>query len=170
MRYVFKFWLFRNSLLLLGVSLLAMIFMILWWWGSPEGDWKARLLLGGAVLSFFYFLQKQQLEETRLMRELITDFNHRYGVMHGELQRILKTGQQERPAPRLTQDEEETLIEYFNLCAEEFLFYDLGYVEPRVFATWDRGMSEYGKDQRIWEFWKRERQSDSYYGFEFPSS
>ena len=86
MRYVFKFWLFRNSLLLLGVSLLAMVFMTLWWWGSPEGDWRARLLLGGAVLSFFYFLQKQQLEETRLMRELITDFNRRYGVMHGELQ------------------------------------------------------------------------------------
>ena len=127
-------------------------------------------MLGGAILSFFYFLQKQQLEETRLMRELITDFNRRYGVMHGELQRILKTGQQECPAPRLTQDEEETLVEYFNLCAEEFLFYDLGYVEPRVFATWDKGMSEYGKDQRIWEFWKRERQSDSYYGFEFPSS
>ena len=164
MRYAFKFWLFRHSLLLLGVSVLGIIWGFKWF--EPEGAWSAILPVG-SILTFFYFLQKQQLKETRLMKELITDFNGRYGALNEELQSILKTGQ-EHPASMLTQNERKTLVDYFNLCAEEYLFYDLGYVEPRVWGAWGDGMNEYAKDWRIRELWKREKQSDSYYGFEFP--
>ena len=164
-RTSFKFCLFRNSLLILvGIAVLGIIF---WVWCSPDGDWRARISLGVATLSLFYFLQKQSLEETRLMKELITDFNGRYGALNEGLQRILQSGRDD-PAPELDPCQQQTLVEYFNLCAEEYLFYDLGYVEPRVWRAWGNGMNEYAKDQRIMGLWKREKQSDSYYGFEFP--
>ena len=164
-RMAIKFWLFRNSLWLLVVVLVVGLI----WWFESEGARRALLAVAVSSLTFFYFLQKQQLAETRLMKELITDFNSRYGAMTEALQEILEKGQG-RPELLLSPDEQEVLVNYFNLCAEEYLFYDLGYVEPRVWTAWSNGMDQYTKDIRIWEFWKQERQSGSYYGFEFPDA
>ena len=159
-----KFFLFRHSLfLLLGV---VSVGAVLLWWFELEGD-RNVLLAVGTLLTFFYFLQKQQLEETRLMKELITDFNGRYDAMNEELQRILETGQRS-PATKLTPCEEKKVVDYFNLCAEEYLFHTLGYVEPRVWKAWRNGINAYAKDQRMRDVWKREKQSCSYYGFQFP--
>ena len=166
MKHDFKFWLFHNSVPILSGILLAMLVLLFWVWCNPAGDGRAGILLGGAALSFCYFLQKQQLEETRLMKELITDFDSRYGAMNEALQRILQLGR-ERPAPQLDPCQQQTLVAYFNLCAEEYLFYDLGYVEPRVWKAWAKGMEEYAEDERIQKLWKSEKLPESYYGFDF---
>ena len=60
-------------------------------------------------------------------------------------------------------------IDYFNLCAEEWLFWKAGYIYDPVWTARENGMKQYGKDRRVKELWKRERESDSYYGFEFPN-
>ena len=167
----FKFCLFRRSVLILGVVLLIAILLIVAWliavWWSKLGVDQNYLPVVGLLLGFCYFLQKQQLEETRLMKELITDFNGRYDTMNEELQSILKMGQVS-PAPKLKPCEEKKVVDYFNLCAEEYLFYDLGYVEPRVWKAWKKGMKAYAKDPRIMELWKEEKRLGSYYCFEFP--
>ena len=163
----FKFCLFRNSVLILGVILFAMLALFSWAWCNQAGNERAWIMLGGVALTFCYFLQKQQLEETRLMKELITDFNRRYGDMDGTLQGTLRT-KCVRPALLLSPRQQQTLVDYFNLCAEEYLFYDLGYVEPRVWRAWKNGMKAYAKDKRIQELWKNEKESKSYYDFDFP--
>ena len=160
----FKFCLFRNSVLILGGILFAVFAMFFLAWCNQAGNERAWILLGGVALSFGYFLQKQQLEETRLMKELITDFDGRYGRMNEALQRILKTRQEQELSPCQRQ----TIIDYFNLCAEEYLFYDLGYVEKRVWDAWAKGMEAYAKDKRIQKLWKKEKESKSYYDFDFP--
>ncbi len=119
-------------------------------------------------LSFFYFFQKQKLAETRLMKELITDFNCRYDSLNEQLNAIREQGNKNL-APALTSDECATLYDYFNLCAEEHLFKELGYIDPLVWQAWDKGMKIYSDDPRILELWDREKQTGSYYGFTFPS-
>ena len=169
MRYALKFWLFRHSLLFLGFALVIGIIGIIWW-SVSEGDWSKLLLIGGIILPFCYFLQKQQLEETRLMKELITDFNGRYGKMNEQLQKILEKSKASPESP-LTPCDKKKCVDYFNLCAEEYLFYSLGYVEPHVWNAWEKGMKEYAnKDLCIMRLWKQERKSCSYYGFEFPTA
>ena len=173
MRYAVKCWLFHHSflLLLLVVGLGIVLSVGIVWWlvqggKEAEGAWRAMLVVGGTILSFCYFLQKQHLEETRLMKELITDFNKRYDALNGPLHKILEKKGQE---PKICSDERATIVDYFNLCAEEYLFYRLGYVEPCVWKAWDKGMREYAKDPRIQKVWEEE-QSGSYYGFEFPTA
>src|SRR5436190_2837771 len=39
-------------------------------------------------------------------------------------------------------------IDYFNLCAEEFLFQRLGYIYDEVWTSWRNGMLQYGRDPR----------------------
>ncbi len=70
----------------------------------------------GAVLGFCFIVQKQKLEELRLFRDLFTDFNCRYDEMNEKLENILTGNQIEDSKLR------KTLVDYFNLCAEEYLF------------------------------------------------
>ena len=59
-----------------------------------------------------------------------------------------------------------TLYDYFNLCAEEYLFYKRGYIYPEVWWSWVAGMKFYHDDKRIKRLWVEELSSGSYYGFD----
>lgn len=117
--------------------------------------------VAGALLSILYFIQKQRLEELKLFRELFKEFNERYKDMNKQLAEITsesKTGQE------LDQKEEVLLIDYFNLCAEEYLYFKLGYVDPVVWQAWENGMNSIIKTPRVEPLWNEEKKSDSYYG------
>lgn len=162
-----KFWLFRHSFSILGVVLVNIVCWFAQGVQDAEGAWRAMLTVSGSSLVGAYFSQKQKLAEIHLMKELITDFNKRYDALNGPLQDILRTGR-ETPAPELTQEEQKTLVDYFNLCAEEYLFYDLGYIEPRVWEAWHCGMTAHSsQDSRLFALWEQEPKA-SYYGFTFP--
>jgi hypothetical protein len=51
-----------------------------------------------------------------------------------------------------------------NLCGEEYLYYDKGYINPEVWRAWRNGMKYYLADQRILNKWADEEKSGSYYG------
>ena len=92
----------------------------------------------------------------------MTEFNRRYDEKNNGLFEALRTKE------AFNSKQEYIFIDYFNLCAEEYLFYDAGYIDKRVWNAWYNGMKQFGQDQRIIELWKEEIQTDSYYGFEFP--
>ena len=65
--------------------------------------------------------------------------------------------------------EKDLLYDYFNLCAEEYMFYRRGYIPPRVWDAWKNGMRGFMQDKRVHELWKEEKESNSYYGLEMPT-
>ncbi len=114
----------------------------------------------GALFSFFFFSQKQQLEELGIFRELFKDFNGRYDNLSAQLNEMLEPG-----VPGDLLDEQKKLLnEYFNLCGEEYLYYRQGYIYPEVWTAWCNGMSFYLKDKRIRAKWMAEEKTNSYYG------
>lgn len=163
-----KHYLFRHNI---AVVLITAVFVGvgIFCWVVKGGSlgWKMMAVFSSGGLSFFYFFQKQKLAETHLMKELITDFNCRYDGLNEQLNAIREQGNK-NPAPALTSDECTTLYDCFNLCAEEYLFKELGYVEPLVWQAWYQGMKIYSDDPRILELWDREERTGSYYGFTFP--
>ena len=146
------------ALLLIGIGI--------WRWGVVGGDpgWRIMLAFSSGGAAFLYFAQKQKLEEARLLKELITEFNRRYDTLNERLAKITAT----TPTP-LSTCQKEVVIDYFNLCAEEYLFYTLDYVPPRVWDAWQAGMKVYRQDDRIKALWQEEekKNKDSYYGFDF---
>lgn len=52
--------------------------------GLVGADWRISLGAIGASLSLVYFVQKQQLEEANLIKELVTEFNKR-GYIYPEV-------------------------------------------------------------------------------------
>ncbi|MDD5133907.1 MAG: hypothetical protein PHP01_00670 [Phycisphaerae bacterium] len=110
-----------------------------------------------ALLSVIFLTQKQQLEETRLFSELFRDFTKRYDKLNG---RIADIKSQNSPC----QEIDKTLADYFNLCAEEYLFYKEGRILDSVWGNWCRGMEEHLKSDIIRNYWEKEQKENTYYG------
>jgi hypothetical protein len=118
----------------------------------------------GALLSLTYFVQKQKLEELRLFRELFKEFNDRYSELNEELARIKAEDTEETTTQELPTQDQETLIDYFNLCGEEYLYFKRGYIDPSVWKAWFNGMKDNTATSRVKRLWQREKLTNSYYG------
>lgn len=148
--------LFRYYLLIVAAfaAAAAVITSSRGWTTKPEA-------LGSMVavaLGFIYFVQRQKLDETRLFSDLFCAFNKRYDRLNAKLSRIATKSV-------LDGGDEDIAIDYFNLCAEEYLFYREGYILPDVWTAWCRGMWQYvGTDGPLRHLWQREVTTGSYYG------
>lgn len=165
---IIKHCLFRHNLAVFVIAILPIIVGICLWVVIGEDlGWRMMLAFSSGGISFFYFFQKQKLDEIRLMKELITNFNSRYDSLNEKLNDIRMKGSKD-PSIKLSQKDRVILYDYFNLCAEEYLFKEMGYIDPLIWKAWHEGMGIYFKDQRIGELWEQEEKTGSYYGFTFP--
>lgn len=151
-----KHFMFRNYWRIVPVVAVGVIVMIVMFVHAGQEGLIATTL--GTALGSCYFAQKQRLEELRLFNELFTDFNRRYKEMNDRLTDIRNGTDSCEPNTR------KLLVDYFNLCAEEFLFFDEGYIYPAAWRSWCRGMLDYLGHDRIRRIWDDEVRSDSYYG------
>ena len=134
--------------------------LILYFVPSPK---NVELLVPatGAIAAFVYFLYSQHLQETRLFAELFQQFNERYDRLNDKLNGIVSREQQSLMSAK----DRQILFDYFNLCAEEYLYFKSGYIEREVWESWINGMRYYAKSIDIRRLWGEELESGSYYGF-----
>jgi len=114
-----------------------------------------------ATAGFGYFLYAQHLQETKLFSDLFRQFNERYDKLNGGLNEIL-----ERPVGTMVSlQDRQVLYDYFNLCAEEHMYFKAGYIDAEVWKSWKNGMKVYIKNASIRSLWIEELKSGSYYSF-----
>lgn len=111
-----------------------------------------------AILAFCYFVQQQKLAEISLFKDLFTEFNRRYDVLNDRLAQIEASGAQMDPAGR------QIIVDYFNLCAEEYLFFAEGYIHRAAWRSWCAGMLWYFDREPFRSVWNEESETNSYYG------
>jgi hypothetical protein len=151
----------RNYLWLL--FFLIMIFIgVCWSAFQCLQDVQLLAIIVTAVCGSFYILLQQHVEQARFFKELVTEFNSRYDKLNDTLLFLPENKES------FNKEQVHAVIDYFNLCAEEFLFYEAGYIDKRIWEAWYNGMKKFGKNERIAELWRQEISTDSYYGFEFP--
>jgi hypothetical protein len=126
--------------------------------GQLKIEWVVSVLGGAGGLTTF--LYSQHLQETRLFTELFQTFNRRYDQLNQHLNEIASCD-----GTGLSTDSQQLLMDYFNLCAEEYLFFRSGYIDEDVWRSWTCGMRFYAKVPAIRAIWARELESGSYYGF-----
>lgn len=115
----------------------------------------------GSAAAFVYFLYGQHNQDTKLFVNLFEKFNNRYNKLNEKLNAIIS-----RPINSpLIPEQIDTLYDYFNLCAEEHLFYESGYIDERVWKAWLRGMSHFAKDATVRRLWEDDLAAGSYYQF-----
>lgn len=132
-------------------------------WAMFPGIRSNELALGwiGSAWAFCSFWQQQDLEKTRFFFELFNRFNERYNVLNDDLDRIAR---QDGP---LDASDRQIVVDYFNLCAEEFMFYRRGYIPADVWAAWSNGIRYYKGIPRFVTAWREECSTNSHYGFDF---
>lgn len=150
-----KFWFFANYWWLVVVAIAIATALLL----CLKESVSSVVAVVGSLLSLLYFLQKQKLEELRLFRDLFKDFNARYDAMNDRFAVICRSNEGAFEA-----SEQQLLIDYFNLCGEEYLYYQQGYIPPAVWESWHRGMQLIIACPRVNELWRVESASGSYYG------
>lgn len=123
------------------------------------GDDKVGLVgsVIAGVLGFCYFVQQHKLAETVLFHQLFTGFNARYDAINNKLTALLDVRE-------LNSEQRGVIVDYYNLCAEEYLFYQQGYIPRVVWRSWCRGMAWYLKRHPYKGVWNDEMSTDSFYG------
>ncbi len=129
---------------------------------NPYGGSEVLIAAVGGLWALAFYRHQRHAEDAAFLKDLMEDFNTRYNEMNDELQSTLRKSGEFQEAQELR------FIDYFNLCAEEWVFKEMGYVPPRIWEAWENGMRQYGRDGRVARLWEKERASTSYYGFEFP--
>jgi len=148
-----KFWFFEHYWWLLFLFGVAAIFVLLW----RQQPLPTVVAVVGALLSLIYFLQKQKLEEMRLFREIFKECNARYDLMNEDLATIASL------SPELSLQNRVKVVDYLNLCGEEYLYFKRGYIEPSVWEAWHNGMKFWTTAPAIHAVWEAEKQTGSYY-------
>jgi hypothetical protein len=156
----FKYWFFNNYwwlfiLVFVVLSILAVSVI------EITRLWEIVAGIYAILVSAFFFVQKQRIEELRIFKELFTEFNNRYDNLNDPLNKIIDGN----PNEELTQNEKIILFDYFNLCGEEYFFYKQRHIHPDVWKSWLNGMQLYYNKPRIGKLWIDELGQNSYYGF-----
>jgi len=116
-----------------------------------------------AVLGFCYFVQQQKLSETTLFKDLFTEFNRRYDALNERLAEIPVPDDPQHIA-NMNREHRQTIVDYFNLCAEEYLFFSEGYIHCAAWRAWCSGMLWYFEREPFRTLWVEESKTNSYYG------
>ena len=142
-----------------GLAALVLIVYLI----VPPGHQSLGVLLTvvGSIGALAFYLHRRHAEDARLVKELLAEFNERYDKINNDLQLACW-----RDA-RFEVDTRLQFIKYFNLCAEEWLFWRAGYIYDPVWEAWRNGMRQYSRDERVMAIWNEEAKTDSYYGFDF---
>jgi len=121
-------------------------------------EWAVPIL--AAVAGLTTFLYSQHPQETRLFAELFKEFNARFDGLNKQLNKIKETA-----LTGINGDDQQIVLDYLNLCAEEYLYFSAGYIDEAVWKSWARGMKFYSDVSAIRKVWEQELLGDSYYGF-----
>lgn len=128
---------------------------------QPKNAFELLIAVVGISGAFTHFLYGQHHQDTQMFVNLFTKFNKRYDKLNEKLNAIIS-----RPVDSpLLPAHINTLYDYFNLCAEEYLFYEAGYIDEIVWQAWLRGMMYFANDAAVLRLWKQEIAANSYYHF-----
>ncbi len=138
-------------LFLLGVAIFCRYYL----------EWiDSQIFLGSvaALISIYLGMLRYQVDADRVFQELFVTFNARYDGMNEKLQKLDQNGS----IPDRT-----AVVEYLNLCSEEYLWYRRGRVGNRVWKAWMKGIEEKLQNEHIRRIAREELEQagDSYYGF-----
>ncbi|WP_040252373.1 hypothetical protein [Psychroserpens mesophilus] len=128
-------------------------------------------LFGGLITHRFnknsikHFEQTAKIEEDRLMKELFTEFNQRYDRINNKIDKVSRLP--EDKWEKLKEEKKErysgVVIDFFNICAEEYHWHSEGRINGKIWASWHKGMNDiYSRSQVIQNLWTEECKNEGY--------
>jgi len=100
------------------------------------------LQLGGVTLftSIFLGYLNYQHAQDRLFKDLFKEFNERYDRFNGHFERIRDNYNLDVVFEQVDKTDAKIIVDYLNLCAEEFFWFEKGRIEESAWKSWESGM------------------------------
>ena len=156
MRLIKQTW----GFILTAISFAIVIYLI--WYKQVNTAMAIGIM--GVFVSFYFGILKYKLENDKIFKDLFVTFNERY---NDELNDLLNTLRIEEDRV-LKNNEIKLIVDYFNLCAEEYLWYSRNRIPTTVWLAWKAGIMENLKINQVKEVYLQETKTKnaqkSFYG------
>jgi hypothetical protein len=116
----------------------------------------------GILVSWYFSRLNKKRESDMVMKDLFEGFNNRYDSLNNKLYDIVtdsKDNIKVTNSSELNKDQKKTIIDYFNLCAEEYFWYKRGRIDDKIWKSWKAGMNFWYSHNIISELWHEEVKS-----------
>jgi hypothetical protein len=123
----------QNWGFLLSAFAFAIVIYLLW---GKQVEGTLALGIIGTIVSLYFGVLKYKMENDRMFNELFTNFTKRYDETLNDLINQIRFD----PEKTLSIDEKKLLIDYINLCAEEYLWYSKNRIPEKVWQAWKAGI------------------------------
>lgn len=153
----------RKYSVLIWISLISLAVGTIFFYITGRIEILAAIIATGISLSIG--IQQSKNQNDIIFKELFIAFNKKYDNKFNEaLEEIIK--QYEKDKTRMLSSEENKLIiDYLNLCAEEYLWKTLHRIPDNVWCAWEIGIVYYLNQPLINQVVvKEKKQRGSYYG------
>jgi hypothetical protein len=115
-------------------------------------------------LGLLYNLINYKIAHDKFFKELFTEFNARFDNLNEALNEIIE-GKTLVKIDGISKTHKAIIRDYLNLCAEEYLWYKKGRIEPAVWQAWSEGMRFYLNITNFKAVYHKQRdERTSYYG------
>jgi len=145
--------------------LILFAFSICWYQNDDSLEFKTLLAIFGGLITAYFGLLKQISDDDKMFQQLFTDFNNKYSGETNDLFNKLLSGEK----IQIDIKEKLLIIDYFNLCSEEFLWYKKNRIPYKVWKSWEAGIIENISIPEVKEIFNEEtndkKKKNSYYGF-----
>ena len=131
------------------------------------------LLIGvvGLIVTGWFNKNNQKIAHQKLEKELFTEFNKRYDELNDSLMLLegISTVEQLKSTSSLIANKSmyNILIDYFNLCAEQYYWKKNKRISAEIWTAWHQGMNDYYKKyevlRKVWAEETKDEQYQSYY-------
>lgn len=122
------------------------------------------ILATGISLSFG--IRQYRIENDKMFKELFQEFNNKYDKkFNNKLNEIDSQFRLNNQYTISNREDRDLIIDYLNLCSEEYLWYSKGRIPEKVWIAWKAGMLYFLSLPPIKKITKEQfNQKDSYYG------
>lgn len=155
--------------IVIGFLILATIIYLLLVHFSLSEKIEIPISILGAGITISFSLRQDKIENDKMFKELFIMYNEKYDKKFNNCLNEIDNYFSKNPNYELSEKQKPIVIDYLNLCAEEYLWYKKGRIDKLAWNSWERGMNYYLNISAIKKFIQNEKkQIDSYYGiFEY---
>ena len=164
-------------------SLVAFILLLATCFALYKWQINTQVIVGifASIVAIYYGYQKQKIENDKMFKDLFESFNTKYNgetndifnelrrctaekSINGIYNELVKNSEKSREGIKPTG--ENIVIDYFNLCAEEYLWFSKGRIPKKVWDAWKCGIIANIKIPQVEELYKKEIENSkqSFYG------
>jgi len=146
------------------VALLLFLLLGLYHFGYGKINGKEFLGIIIPISTIYFGILKYRIENDQMFMNLFNTFNEKYDDKLNDIFNELRRNE----TKVLSDYEKNSIMDYFNLCAEEFLWFEKGRIPKKVWKAWKIGIQDNLKLPKIKTLYEEEIKRDciriSFYG------